>query len=125
MGTSGDVSMRVLVFEDSYDIEKILIEGGVDLSDWELLQYWNTMDCFDRVEEFKPDLLLIDHYIPPIKGLEFLRGLLELVAADQIQRPRMILGISSSSAANQAMEYAGADGSIGKFQLANHEVWKN
>ena len=125
MGTSGDVSMRILAFEDSYDIEKILIEGGVDLSDWELLQYWNTMDCFDRVEEFKPDLLLLDHYIPPIKGLEVLRGLLELVAADQIQRPRMILGISSSSAANQAMEYAGADGSIGKFQLANHEVWKN
>ena len=125
MGTSGDVSMRILAFEDSYDIEKILIEGGVDLSDWELLQYWNTMDCFDRVEEFKPDLLLLDHYIPPIKGLEILRGLLELVAADQIQRPRMILGISSSSAANQAMEYAGADGSIGKFQLANHEVWKN
>lgn len=125
MGTSGDVSMRILAFEDSYDIEKILIEGGVDLSDWELLQYWNTMDCFDRVEEFKPDLLLLDHYIPPIKGLEVLRGLLELVAADQIQRPRMILGISSSSAANEAMEYAGADGSIGKFQLANHEVWKN
>ena len=124
-GTSGDVSMRMLAFEDSYDIEKILIEGGVDLSDWELLQYWNTMDCFDRVEEFKPDLLLLDHYIPPIKGLEVLRGLLELVAADQIQRPRMILGISSSSAANEAMEYAGADGSIGKFQLANHEVWKN
>jgi len=125
VGTSGDVSMRILAFEDSYDIEKILIEGGVDLSDWKLLQYWNTIDCFDRVEEFKPDLLLLDHYIPPIKGLEVLRGLLELVAADQIQRPRMILGISSSSAANQAMEYAGADGSIGKFQLANHEVWKN
>ena len=125
MGRSGDVSMRVLVFEDSYDIEKILIESGVDLSDWELLQYWNTMDCFNRVEEFKPDLLLIDHYIPPIKGLEFLQGLLELVAADQVQRPRMILGISSSRAANEAMEHAGADGSIGKFQLAKHEVWKN
>ena len=76
--------MRVLAFEDSYDIEKILVKGGVDLSDWELLQYWNTMDCFDRVEEFKPDLLLLDHYIPPIKGLEVLRGLLELVAANQI-----------------------------------------
>ena len=117
--------MRVLAFEDSYDIEKILVEGGVDLSDWELLQYWNTMDYFERIENFQPELLLLDHYIPPVKGLEVLRCLLELVAADQIQRPRMILGISSSSAANQAMEYAGADGSIGKFQLANHEVWKN
>jgi len=117
--------MRVLVFEDSYDIEKILVEGGIDLGDWEFLQYWNTMDCFDRVVKFKPDLLLLDHYIPPIKGLEVLRGLLELVTAGQIQRPRMILGISSSSAANEAMEYAGADGSIDKFQLPNHEVWKN
>tara|TARA_Y100001970_G_scaffold197682_1_gene240470 strand:- start:1754 stop:2134 length:381 start_codon:yes stop_codon:yes gene_type:complete len=125
VGTPGDVSMRVLAFEDSYDIEKILVEGGVDLSDWELLQYWNTMDYFERIENFQPDLLLLDHYIPPVKGLEVLRSLLELVAADQIQRPRMILGISSSSAANEAMEYAGADGSIGKFQLANHEVWKN
>ena len=125
VGSSGDVSMRVLAFEDSYDIEKLLLEGGVDLSNWEIMQYWNTMDCFDRVEEFKPDLLLLDHYIPPKKGLEVLRGLLELVAAEQIQRPKLILGISSSSAANEAMESAGADGSIGKFQLANHEVWRN
>ena len=125
MGTSGDVSMRILAFEDSYDIEKILIEGGVDLSDWELLQYWNTMDCFERIENFQPDLLLLDHYIPPVKGLEVLRGLLELVSSKKIQRPKLILGISSSSAANEAMESAGADGSIGKFQLANHEVWRN
>ena len=117
--------MRVLAFEDSYEIGKILVEGGVDLSDWEILQYWNTMDCFERIEKFQPDLLLLDHYIPPVKGLEVLRGLLELVAADQIQRPKLILGISSSSAANEAMESAGADGSIGKFQLANHEVWRN
>ena len=117
--------MRVLAFEDSYNIEKILAEGGIDLSNCEFLQYWNTMDCFERIDNFQPDLLLLDHYIPPVKGLEVLRGLLELVSSDKIQRPRMILGISSSSAANEAMEHAGADGSIGKFQLAKHEVWKN
>ena len=123
VGSSGDVSMRVLAFEDSYDIEKILVEGGVDLIDWEIVQYWNTMDCFERIENFQPDLLLLDHYIPPVKGLEVLRSLLELVSSKKIQRPKLILGISSSSAANQAMESAGADGSIAKFQLANHEVW--
>ena len=53
VGSSGDVSMRVLAFEDSYDIENILVEGGIDLSNWELLQYWNTMDCFERIEEFQ------------------------------------------------------------------------
>ena len=125
VGSSGDVSMRVLAFEDSYDIEKILLEGGVNLSNWEILQYWNTMDCFERIENFQPDLLLLDHYIPPVKGLEVLRGLLELVSSDKIQRPKLILGISSSSAANEEMESEGADGSIGKFQLANHEVWRN
>ncbi len=116
--------MRVLAFEDSYEIEKILVEGGIDLSNFEFLQFWNTMDCFQRIENFQPDLLLLDHYIPPVKGLEVLRGLLGLVAAEQIQRPKWILGISSSSAANEAMLSAGADGAIGKFQLPNHEVWK-
>ena len=116
--------MRVLAFEDSYNIEKILAEGGIDLSNCEFLQYWNTMDCFERIDNFQPDLLLLDHYIPPVKGLEVLRGLLELVSSDKIQRPKLILGISSSSAANQAMESAGADSSIAKFQLADYEVWK-
>lgn len=124
VGSSGDVSMRVLAFEDSYDIENILVEGGIDLRNCDFLQYWNTMDCFERIEKFQPDLLLLDHYIPPVKGLEVLRGLLELVSSDKIQRPKLILGISSSTAANQAMESAGADCSIAKFQLADHEVWK-
>ena len=115
--------MRVLAFEDSYDIEKILAEGGIDLSNCEFLQYWNTMDCFEHIENFQPDLLLLDHYIPPVKGLEVLRGLLELVSSDKMQRPKLILGISSSNVANEAMESAGADDSIAKFQLANHEVW--
>ena len=39
--------MRVLAFEDSYDITAILTEGGVDLSSVELRQHWNTMECFE------------------------------------------------------------------------------
>ena len=39
VGTAGDVRMRVLAFEDSYDIEKMLSEAGVDLQDYEFLQY--------------------------------------------------------------------------------------
>ena len=52
------------------------------------------MDCFERIDNFKPDLLLLDHYIPPVKGLEVLHDLLELVSSDKIQRPKLILGIS-------------------------------
>ncbi|MAU18588.1 MAG: hypothetical protein CMA24_03950, partial [Euryarchaeota archaeon] len=68
--------MRVLAFEDSYDITAILAEGGADLSGVELRQHWNTMDCFERIREFAPDVLLLDHYIPPTKGLDVLHGLL-------------------------------------------------
>ncbi len=124
MGTSGDVSMRVLAFEDSYDIEALLREGNVDFSNVEFCQYWNTMDCFKRIQEFEPDVLLLDHYIPPIKGLEVLKGLLDLVASGQLTRPEAIIGISSSESANQDMMYAGADEVVVKFQLPELEVWR-
>ena len=124
MGTSGDVSMRVLAFEDSYDIEALLREGNVDFSNVEFCQYWNTMDCFKRIQEFEPDVLLLDHYIPPIKGLEVLNGLLDLVASGQLTRPEAIIGISSSESANQDMMYAGADEVVVKFQLPELEVWR-
>ena len=34
--------MKVLAFEDSVDIEALLISGGVNLSDIEFKQYWNS-----------------------------------------------------------------------------------
>lgn len=124
VGTSGDVRMRVLAFEDSYDIESLLREAGVNFSDVEFHQHWNTKDCFERIQEFEPDVLLLDHYIPPIKGLEVLKGLLDLVASGQLTRPENIIGISSSESANQDMKYAGADETVVKFRLPELEVWK-
>ena len=115
--------MKVLAFEDSFDIAALLTEAGVDLSDIEFRQHWNTMDALDRIEEFEPDVLLLDHWIPPTKGLDILRQLLELSAAGQIERPVTILAISSSDEANEAMLYSGADGAIAKFALAEHEIW--
>ena len=50
------------------------------------------------------------------------RGLVR--CPSMVGTPGDVRGISSSSAANEAMESMGADGSIGKFQLANHEVWQ-
>ncbi len=116
--------MRVLAFEDSYDIEALLREGNVDFSNVEFCQYWNTMDCFKRIQEFEPDVLLLDHYITPIKGLDVLKGLLDLVASGQLTRPEAIIGISSSESANQDMMYAGADEVVVKFQLSELEVWR-
>ena len=68
--------MRVLAFEDHYDIEALLLAGGVDVDQLVLEQRWNSSDALDHVRRFAPDVLLLDHYMPPISGHEVLRTLL-------------------------------------------------
>jgi len=112
--------MKVLAFEDSVDIESLLISGGVDLTRFELKQYWDSEDYIQRISEYSPDILLLDHYMPPTKGLELLRGLL----ASDIDSPQTIIAMSSASMANNAMLKTGADIGIVKFELPTLDVWK-
>lgn len=115
---------RVMAFEDSVDISALLVSGGVDLTKFEFHQCWNTMNAIDKIREFSPDILLLDHFIPPIKGLEVLNLVNQNVGEEELNRPRKILGISSSDSANQNMLNAGADSASIKFKLAEHEVWR-
>ena len=112
--------MKVLAFEDSVDIDSLLVSGGIDLSKFELKQYWDSHDYLERIAEFSPDILLLDHYMPPTRGLDVLRGLL----ASQVERPRTIIAMSSASMANNAMLNAGADIGIIKFEISTLELWK-
>lgn len=112
--------MKVLAFEDSVDIESLLISGGVDMTNIELKQYWDSQNCLERISKFSPDILLLDHYMPPIKGLDVLRKLLD----SEIDRPLTIVAMSSASMANNAMLKTGADIGIVKFELATLDLWK-
>ena len=111
--------MRVLAFEDSVDIEALLISGGVDLSKYEFIQYWDSQMFLARILEFSPDILMLDHYMPPTCGLDVLKALL----GTQIQRPQTIIAMSSDSMANYAMMNAGADVGILKHQVPKLELW--
>ena len=71
--------MKVLAFEDSVDIEALLISGGVDISLIQFKQYWDSVNHLQRISEFAPDVLLLDHYMPPTKGLDVLKNLLKLI----------------------------------------------
>ena len=62
--------MKVLAFEDSVDIEALLISGGIDLSGFEFKQYWDSQNYLGRIAELSPDILMLDHYMPPTRGLE-------------------------------------------------------
>ncbi len=115
--------MRVLAFEDSYDIEALLNSGNVDTSQITLEQKWNSEDAVSVIKEFAPDILLLDQFMPPFKGLEVLRMLNDAVSAETVKRPDQIIAISSAGFANRAMLDAGADQGILKFNLANLDAW--
>ena len=115
--------MKVLAFEDGFDIEALLTSSGIDLSGIELIQRWDTTDFLDHIRDFSPDVLLLDHFIPPTKGLEVLQQLNIAVAADKIERPKIIVGMSSASMANERMVQFGADHGIVKFDLPDLPMW--
>ena len=116
--------MKVLAFEDSFDIEALLISGNVEMETIEFLQKWDTSEWLNDINEFKPDILLLDHFIPPTKGLEVLQLLNAKIHHKRLNRPTTIIGISSSSMANQRMLQFGADLGIIKMELASLDIWK-
>ena len=115
--------MRVLAFEDNHDVADLLVAGGVELAALELMQRWTTHGALKTIAEMQPDVLLLDHVIPPVSGLEVLRALLDAVERRELARPRTILAMSSMSSANAAMIASGADGGYVKPQVVAWEGW--
>ena len=115
--------MKVLAFEDSFDIEALLISASVDMSSIEFKQLWNTENWLQEINRFMPEVLLLDHFIPPTKGLEVLQMLNLEVHHSRAQRPKKIIAMSSSSMANQRMLQFGADIGIVKMDLATLDIW--
>ena len=117
--------MRILVFEDTYDILEMLSNFKIDLEGIEIKQYWDTKNHIIRIKEYNPDVLLLDYYINPITGLQVLQELNLAVSKNQIERPLKVIGISSSSTANSKFLQFGADDSIFKFELNKLEIWNS
>ena len=111
--------MKVLAFEDSVDIEALLISGGIDLSAIEFKQFWDSQNYLERISKFSPDILMLDHYMPPTRGLDLLKNLL----SSDVSRPPTIIAMSSASMANNAMLNAGADIGIVKFSVPELDIW--
>ena len=115
--------MKVLAFEDSYDIEQILVSGNINFEQIQLIQYWNSSEAQEKISEFHPDVLLLDHYMPPDTGLQVLQELNVNVESGKFPRPITIVGMSTSTSANEQMARFGADYIIDKFSLSELEFW--
>ena len=111
--------MRVLAFEDHYDIEAMLTAGGVDVERFVIEQRWNSADALDHIHRFAPDVLLLDHYMPPLSGHQVLSALL----SSDVSRPTIVVAMSSDPTKNDAMVALGADIGIVKFDLPGLALW--
>ena len=111
--------MRVLAFDDHYDIEAILTAGGVNTDNLIFEQRWNSMDALEHIRDFAPEVLLLDHYMPPLNGFQ----VLEMLLSSDIKRPLTVIAMSSAADKNDDMVGLGADRGVVKFALADLDVW--
>lgn len=111
--------MRVLAFDDHYDIEAILTAGGVNTDNLIFEQRWNSMDALEHIRDFAPEVLLLDHYMPPLNGFQ----VLEMLLSSDIKRPLTVIAMSSAADKNDDMVGLGADRGVVKFDLAELDVW--
>ncbi|MFZ8906888.1 MAG: response regulator [Poseidonia sp.] len=111
--------MRVLAFEDHYDIEAMLTAGGVDTDALVIEQRWDSSEALEHIRRFHPDVLLLDHYMPPQNGHQVLSALL----SSDVPRPSTVVAMSSDPGKNDAMVALGADVGVVKFDLASLDLW--
>ena len=123
MSDCGEGKMKVLAFEDGYDIEALLVSGSVDMAKINFLQHWNSNDFLNVIKQFSPEILLLDHFMPPTKGYDLLVALNDAVKRKEIQRPNKVVAMSSEQRANGKMLSIGADEGIIKFDLPSLEFW--
>ena len=119
------MNLKILAFEDGYDIEAILASGGVDLRNHEFKQLWNTSNAMDEINLFNPDILLMDYYIPPISGYSVLESLLEQIEKGNLTRPKHIVAMSSAMSKNEEMKRLCADFAIVKWEISKLPIWNH
>ena len=116
--------MRILIFEDTYDILEIISNFKINTEKFVVKQYWNTKDSIKKIKQFNPDVLLLDYFIEPLTGLQVFQELNLAIKKNQVSRPNKVIGISSSPNANSKFLQAGLDDSIIKFELDKLDIWQ-
>lgn len=124
MRVIGEDEMKVLVFEDGYDIKALLVSGSVNMGKVEFVQHWTSANFLQIIRQFSPDVLLLDHFMPPTRGYDVLVALNDAVKRGEIKRPNKVIAMSSEHRANLKMISIGADEGIIKFDLATLSIWK-
>ena len=84
---------------------------------------WADANQKRAIAVFKPDVLLLDFFMPPFNGAQVLAKVIQATEQGSISRPKQIIGISSEAQANALLEQGGADNSVIKFDLHTLSIW--
>lgn len=96
----------ILIVDDNEDVittyRAVLCRMGFDVS-----QAANGHDCLRKIEEIKPDLLLLDVRLPGLSGTEVCRMVKDTAQTKDI--PVVAISASMSAETREKMEEVGAD----------------
>lgn len=68
------MSKTILVVDDEQDVIRLL-QINLEQAGYQVITAENGKDALERVAERRPDLILMDHMMPVMDGLEALRNL--------------------------------------------------
>jgi len=103
---------KIMLVDDEPDViylvKKILEKKG-----YEVVEIYSGKECLERVEEEKPDLILLDIMMPGIDGWEVARTLKSKPETKGIPIVMLTVRVSEESV-EKSFKYAHADAHIGK-----------
>ena len=99
--------MRVLIVDDSRSMRMILRRMLAEMGHTDVAEAEHGEDALVRVDEFLPELALVDWNMPVMNGLEFVSTLRESRRYDRV-KVMMVTSESSARCVYEALK-AGAD----------------
>lgn len=100
---------KIILFDDDEDIlaicRYILEEDG-----WEVIAFTDCVNAAAKVEQYQPDIILMDNWIPDSGGIEATRAIKRVESIRDIP----VIYFSANSDIQQLTEQAGAESYLAK-----------
>lgn len=103
------MSKKVFIFDDNLEILELCTEILEDLG-CEVKTSPTTNDVEQQVDEFSPDLIFMDNWLPDISGIEATR----LIKANENLKNIPVIYFSANSNISELADEAGADDFLAK-----------
>lgn len=110
------MSLKVLIIDNKIPfldsaIKYLNLHQKVELVGWAL----SGSEALDKINIFKPDLILIDLSLPDMSGLSLIREIKKLFGSQKI----VVLTLHDSEDYRTEAKLAGADGFISKIEFVS------